>query len=92
VLYHNTGYQGYKPDGVWIEQPIKKPSGRELTAGEKEYNREVASFRIRVEHAIGSIKVMKIVKDECILRANNFVKRILRTYAALHNFRIKFNP
>ncbi|MDR2511346.1 MAG: transposase family protein, partial [Bacteroidales bacterium] len=53
---------------------------------------KVASFRIRVEHAIGNAKVMRIVKDECRLRANNFVKRILRACAALHNFRIKINP
>jgi hypothetical protein len=92
VLYQDTGYQGYKPDGVWIEQPIKKPKGRELTDQEKEYNRKVASFRIRIEHAIGSTKVMRIVKDECRLRANDFVKRILRTSAALHNFRININP
>jgi hypothetical protein len=91
-LYQDTGYQGYKPDGVRIEQPIKKPKGREITAVEKEYNRKVSSFRIRVEHTIGSSKFMRIVKDECRLRANNFVGRIFKICAALHNFRIKINP
>ncbi|MDR0613733.1 MAG: transposase family protein [Dysgonamonadaceae bacterium] len=75
-----------------IKQPVKKPKGRRLTGEEKEYNRQVASFRIRVEHTVGSIKRMRTVKDECILRAGNFVGHIFSTCAALHNFKIKFNP
>ncbi|MDR1180679.1 MAG: transposase family protein, partial [Bacteroidales bacterium] len=75
-----------------IFQPAKKPRGGELTAEEKEYSRKVSSFRVRVEHAIGSVKHMRIVKDECRLRADNFVRRIFRTCAAIHNFRIKINP
>jgi len=92
VLYQDTGYQGYNPENVTIMQPVKKPKGRVLTPEEKEYNREISSFRVRVEHAIGSIKFMRIVKDECRLRANNFVRRIFKTCAALHNFRIKIDP
>jgi hypothetical protein len=91
-LYQDTGYQGYKPEGVVIFQPIKKPRGRGLTEEEKEYNRKISSFRVRVEHAIGSVKHMRIVKDECRLRTDNFVRRIFRTCAAMHNFRIKINP
>jgi len=91
-LYQDTGYQGYKPEGVTVFQPVKKPRGRELTSEEKEHNREISSFRVRVEHAIGSAKHMRIVKDECRLRADNFVRRIFCTCAAMHNFRIKINP
>jgi len=91
-LYQDSGYQGYKPEGVVIFQPIKKPRGRDLTEEEKEYNRKISSFRVRVEHAIGSVKHMRIVKDECRLRTDNFVQRIFRTCAAMHNFRIKINP
>jgi hypothetical protein len=90
-LYQDTGYQGYKPEGVIISQPIKKSKGGELSAEEKEYNKKISSFRVRVEHAIGSTKRMRIVKDECRLRAGNFVQRIFRTCAAMHNFRIKIN-
>ena len=92
VLYQDTGYQGYRPEGVVIKQPVKKPKGRNLTEEEKQYNKEISSFRIRVEHAIGSAKYMRIVKDECRLRANSFVERIFKTCTALHNFRINMNP
>jgi len=87
-----TGYQGYKPEDVTVFQPIKKPRGRDLTSEEKEYNRKISSFRVRVEHTTGSAKHMRIVKDECRLRANNFVQRIFSICTAMHNFRIKINP
>lgn len=35
---------------------------------------------------------MRIVKNECRLRANLFVERIFATCAALHNLRIKTEP
>lgn len=92
VLYQDTGYQGYAPDNATIIQPIKKSKGKELTKEEKDSNREISRIRVRVEHAIGGTKIMRIVKDECRLRANAFVERIISTCAALHNLRIKINP
>lgn len=91
-LWQDTGYQGFNPDGVLIMQPIKKPKGKELTAQQKEYNRYISQVRVRIEHAIGSMKRYRIVKDECRLRKNKFVYSILHTCAALHNFRIHNNP
>jgi hypothetical protein len=91
-VWQDTGYQGYRPDGVKVYQPKKKPKGGELTMPEKECNRQISAYRVRVEHAIGSTKRYRIVKDECRLRKNNFVRHILHTCAALHNFRIKQNP
>jgi len=43
---------------------VKKPKGKELTTQEKEYNREVSSFRVRVEHAIGGAKRIKTLSYE----------------------------
>ncbi len=91
-LWQDTGYQGYKPDGVCIMQPFKKPKGKELTMEQKEYNREIASFRVRIEHTIGSVKRFRIVKDECRLRKAGFVESVFATCAALHNLRIKMKP
>lgn len=64
VLYQDTGYQGYAPEEATVMQPIKKHRGRELTDDEKDFNRKVSRVRVRVEHAIGSAKIMRIVKDE----------------------------
>jgi hypothetical protein len=92
TLYQDTGYQGYRPDGINIVQPFKKSRGKELSEEAKRINREVSRVRVRVEHAIGGIKFMRIVKEECRLRANFFVERIFATCAALHNLRINVNP
>jgi hypothetical protein len=92
TLAQDTGYQGYRPQGVTVVQPQKKPKGKELTQEQKQYNRTVSSFRVRVEHTIGSIKRYRTVKDECRLRRNLFVEKVFSTCAALHNFRIKDKP
>jgi hypothetical protein len=92
TLAQDTGYQGYRPEGVKILQPVKKPRGKELTTEQKRSNQQISAFRVRVEHAIGSVKRYRIVKDECRLRKNSFVDRIFCSCAALHNFRLKARP
>ena len=39
-LWKDTGFQGYEPENVTTFQPKKKPRGGELTAAEKERNRD----------------------------------------------------
>jgi hypothetical protein len=63
-----------------------------LTKEQKELNRYISSFRVRVEHAIGSVKRYRIVKEECRLRKNHFVDKVFLCCAALHNFRILRQP
>lgn len=92
VLYQDSGYQGFRPEGVNIIQPTKKPKGKELTEEQKAENRKISSVRVLVEHVIGSTKRCRIVKDECRLRKNDFVKFVYHTCAALHNFRVKTKP
>lgn len=91
-LGQDCGYQGYRPAGVTIVQPLKKPKGKELTDEQKQENRKISSFRVRIEHAIGSVKRCRIVKDECRLRKNNFVNTVFRTCAGLHNLRLSLKP
>ncbi|MEY8723187.1 transposase family protein [Bacteroides stercorirosoris] len=92
VPCQDTDYQGYAPEKAKIIQPVKKKSGKKLTEEQKEFNREVSRIRVRVEYAIGSVRFMRIVKEECRLKANWFVKQFFTTYAALHNLRIKIKP
>ncbi|MDR1023989.1 MAG: hypothetical protein LBL94_12090 [Prevotellaceae bacterium] len=39
TLAQDTGYQGYRSDGVTIIQPMKKPKGKELTHEQKAQNK-----------------------------------------------------
>jgi DDE superfamily endonuclease len=92
TLWQDTGYQGFAPEGVTIIQPQKKPKGKELTPAQKDRNRQISSVRIRVEHAIGSTKRYRIVKEECRLRKNQYPYKVFALCAALHNFRVEAKP
>lgn len=87
-LWQDTGYQGHNPDNVIVMQPVKKPRGRELTKNEKKYNKSISKFRVYVEHAIGGIKRLRVVKE--ILRnfRENTRDKVMEIACALHNFRI----
>jgi hypothetical protein len=87
-LWQDTGYQGYKPEGVTILQPKKKPRGGELTDAEKECNREISKQRIVVEHHIGGVKRSRIVHDTFRNRKEKYVDTVMETSCGLHNFRV----
>jgi len=92
LLYQDNGFQGFALEGVTILQPKKKPRGGELTAEEKEHNREVSRIRIRVEHAIGGLKRYRIVKDQLRNWKQGFRDLVMETCCGLHNFRLNFRP
>lgn len=89
ILWQDTGYQGYEPENVTVLQPMKKPRGKELSAEQKAANAEISRTRIKVEHAIGGAKTLRVVKDECRLRKGDFVGRIFHLAAGMHNWRVK---
>ena len=60
-LAQDTGFQGFKLDQVAILQPKKKPGGKELSDLEKDINQWQASFRVRIEHAIGGEVISQYV-------------------------------
>lgn len=62
-LFGDSAYQGHDKEHPNIDFPYKKPKNGELTAEEKEYNRDVSRFRVRVEHAIGRMKRFRIVAE-----------------------------
>jgi transposase len=55
----DSGYFG----AAGITMPIKKPKGKELTAEEKKFNRELSKQRIIVEHTIGKMKIFQILSQ-----------------------------
>jgi len=87
TLWKDTGFQGYEPEKVTTFQPKKKPRGGELTAAEKERNRDISSQRIPVEHHIGGIKRSHIVHDTYRNRKDDYVDLVMETACGLHNFR-----
>ncbi len=70
--------------------PIKKEKGCELTAEEKEYNRNHSANRIVIEHAICRLKKYKIMKDVFRNRLRKYNK-VSDIVSGLINYRI-MNP
>lgn len=91
-LAQDTGFQGFTLDHVAILQPKKKPKGGSLTDCEKVTNQALSSLRIRIEHAIGGVQRLRIVKEKIRNWKAGFRDAIMVTACALHNFRLNFRP
>ena len=91
-LSQDNGFQGFSQEGVAILQPKKKPKGRVLSDLDKNINQWHASLRIRIEHAIGGVQRMRIVKDKLRNWKAGFRDLIMELCCGLHNFRLKFRP
>ena len=89
VVYQDTGFQGYAPEGMEVRQPKKKPRGKELTEEEKEQNRVISSVRIVVEHVISGIKRCRIVKDVFRNWKEKFEDLVMEIACGLHTFRTR---
>lgn len=87
-LLQDTGFQGYKPEGVMVIQPKKKPRNGELTRIEKGINRAISSLRVVVEHHIGAVKRAQIVVQPFRNRMEGFADDVMETACGLHNFRL----
>jgi len=63
VKVADSGYQGWQKLQSNVMIPHKKTKKRPLTKQEREYNRELSSFRVRIEHKIREIKTFKIMSE-----------------------------
>ena len=88
TVWQDTGFQGYNPENVIVKMPTKKPKGKELSQIQKQENKEISSFRILVEHAIGSVKQCRIVKERFRCTKFGFDDKVMLIACGLHNFRI----
>jgi hypothetical protein len=89
-VWKDTGFQGYEPEGITTYQPMKKPKGKELTAEQKQKNKELSRERMGVEHSIGGIKVFRIVHDIFRNFRTGFGDLVMETACGLHNWRLDF--
>ena len=92
VLAQDAGFQGFHLEGVSILQPKQKPRGGELGYTDKVRNRLIAGIRVRIEHAIGSVKRYRIVKDKSRNWKPGFRDLVFDICCGLHNFRLNFRP
>ena len=87
-LWVDGGFLGYKPKNAGVMMPTRKPRGKELTEEQKRRNKEISSFRVKVEHAIGRIKIFRIVKDKYRCHKLFFEDLVFLIACGLHNFKL----
>ena len=85
----DSGYQGLTVEGARIITPFKKPRGGALTPDEKAINTRLAQFRIPVEHAIGGMKIGRILRDPFRNRAPELADTAIVVSAGLYNFKCR---
>ena len=88
TLWQDTGFQGFAPVGVTIQQPKKKPRHRSLSTIEKMNNHHISSVRVEIEHHIGGIKRCQILVQPFRNWLDHYVDDVMETACGLHNFRL----
>jgi len=63
IKHADSGYQGWQKVQSNVVIPYKRYRKKPLTEEQKEHNRKLASFRMRVENKIREIKIFKIISN-----------------------------
>ena len=95
-LFVDLGYLGIADDFVIqkLNIPIKKPRKSknnpdpQLTDEQKDHNKTVSKTRVRIEHAIGSMKIFNIMAHIYRNHKQGFEDISAGICAALHNLKI----
>ncbi len=81
----DSGYQGLLELHENSRTPFKKPKGGDLTAEQKQFNRELASERVVIEHIIRHLKIFRIMAERYRNRRRRFMLRV-NLIAGLYNY------
>jgi hypothetical protein len=84
----DSGYQGLQKLHANSRRPKKKPPRKTLSKAERRANRDLASRRIVFEHAIGKLKVFRILMERYRNRRRRFGLRV-NLIAGIYNFDLK---
>ena len=82
----DLGFLGLQNEYVNIKIPHKKPRGGELTAQQKEENRELSRSRVLCENAFAGVKRYRAVSEIYRNRTKDFDDHLMLTAAGLWNF------
>jgi hypothetical protein len=90
TLWLDLGFTGVDKDypDASVMMPKKKPRRKELTGEEKARNKVISSIRVRVEHAIGGIKRMRITTDKFRNKKETFNDKPMLISCGLWNYHL----
>ena len=96
TLLADLAYKAWTPENVKLILPHKKPRNTKtekkyLSQEQKDFNRELAKRRVKVENVIAHVKILRIIKDRNRNYRFGFREKLMKTACSLYNFR-KMNP
>lgn len=83
----DKGYQGLDKEHPQVVTPFKAPKGGTLTPEQRQFNRLLSHYRIRVEHVIRSLKIFRILAGRYRNRRRRYGLR-LSLIAGLYNHQL----
>ena len=88
----DLGFLGIEKDYPALDVliPHKKPKNGELTPEQRQENKVVSHFRVRVEHSIGRIKRFRSVSDIYRNRGSQLADKFILVAAGLSNYHLRF--
>ena len=90
-VHLDLGFQGVDKEHatLTIVIPKKKPPKKALSQEEKEKNRQKASARVKVEHAIGGVKRLRSVTDRFRNHLDHLSDDLMVVACGLWNYHLK---
>lgn len=89
AMWLDTGFQGTHKQRGNICMPKKASKGKPLAKKEKAENKLISAIRVRVEHAIGSVKRFNILATTFRNRKPFFDDLVMELGCGLHNLHLK---
>ena len=83
----DKGYQGIQKSHSLSQTPHKKPRKSKLSKEQKQQNRQLASFRIVIEHIYRNLKIFRILSERYRNRKKRFGLRF-NLIAAIYNYEL----
>jgi len=88
-FFLDLGFLGVNEDENII-LPFKKPKGKKLNPVQKQLNKAISSLRVKVEHAFGGMKRLKMIRNKIRIPCYQKRQSIVKVAAAIHNLRVAF--
>ena len=83
----DSGFAGLAVGRADLVTPWKRHRGCKLHWKRRRFNRLLARHRIAVEHALASVKRLRILRDEFRNRRRGMIDEVMVIGCALHNYR-----
>lgn len=88
--YLDLGFKGIQKDyALKVYMPFRKPRTSVLTPKQKQFNKKVSRFRVKVENALSGVKRLRCITDVCRNKNEKMKDHLMWLSCGLWNFHLK---